>query len=425
VKKSFPAIHISLRHLVAFLKGYDQFLLLNNEFNKEGSFRYRIGAGCSKQITKYNTNEINAFLDIAAQENKTVFCHLTYPLKNQFENLSDRFEDFYQWPLVHFFVAENEITISGDEIVIVADNPDKVFHSLIHAEADHSVLNHQLHCIPSVTKEEYIQKIEKVIHHIQRGDIYEMNFCFPFEGNASIDPYAVYQSLCKASPAPFSCFYRLHDNYLLCSSPERFIRRTGNKIISQPIKGTSRRGKSSEEDELLKAALYINEKERSENVMIVDLVRNDLSRIAESGSVKVEELCGIYSFPAVHQLISTVAASVKENVLFTDILRALFPMGSMTGAPKISAMNIINELENFNRGLYSGSVGYIKPDGDFDFNVVIRSILYHDALQQLSIPVGSAITAACNAEEEYEECLLKAKALLSVINPQHKEATAK
>lgn len=417
MKKSFPAINISLRHLLPFLQTYDQFLLLNNDFNKEdGSFQYLIGAGCMKQLTTYNTAEINTFISSAAKDDKIVFTHLSYPLKNQFEKLSDRFDDVYQWPLVNFFIAELEITITNREIIITADNPDKIFQSLIHTEANHSVMNNQINCIPSITKEQYIQKIKKALLHIHRGDIYEMNFCFPFEGNGTINPYIVYQSLSESSPAPFSCFYRLNNNYLLSASPERFIKKSGKRIISQPIKGTAKRGKTISEDEQLKSALLNSEKERSENVMIVDLVRNDLSRIAERGSVNVDELFGIYSFPAVHQMISTIRADVKQDVSVTDILNALFPMGSMTGAPKISAMNIINDLENFNRGIYSGSIGYIKPDGDFDFNVIIRSIIYNDELKKLSIPVGSAITAASNAEQEYEECNLKAKALLAVIN---------
>jgi para-aminobenzoate synthetase component I len=272
-----------------------------------------------------------------------------------------------------------------------------------------------VHCNPTLSRDEYIEKLEVVLKHIQRGDIYEMNFCFPFTGNGSIDPVSAYKQLCRNSPAPFSCFYRMKHNYLICSSPERFISKTGSTIISQPIKGTIKRGSNEEEDEILKNSLRNSEKEQSENVMIVDLVRNDLSRIAKRGSVNVDELFGIYSFPAVHQMISTVSAEVRMDVTFSDILKALFPMGSMTGAPKIRAMQIINEQEEFNRGLYSGSVGYITPDGNFDLNVVIRSIIYNDELKKISIPVGSAITAVSDAGKEYEECLLKAKALLSVI----------
>ncbi|MCW9041190.1 MAG: anthranilate synthase component I family protein, partial [Flavobacteriales bacterium] len=219
----------------------------------------------------------------------------------------------------------------------------------------------------------------------------------------------------KKSPTPFSCFVKQDDKYLLCASPERFIQKTGNDIISQPIKGTIKRGKDQQEDEQLKKVLFNDQKERSENIMIVDLVRNDLSKIAQKNSVKVDELCGIYTFPQVHQMISTVRAIVKENTTFEEIIQALFPMGSMTGAPKISAMQLIEKYEATRRGIYSGTVGYITPEKNVDFNVVIRSITYNDSLKYLSFMVGGAITALSIPEKEYEECLLKAKAMMEVL----------
>lgn len=201
----------------------------------------------------------------------------------------------------------------------------------------------------------------------------------------------------------------------MSASPERFLKRNGTHVVSQPIKGTARRAENMEEDEGLKEALRTDEKERSENIMIVDLVRNDLSHYASKGSVIVEELCKIYTFEQVHQMISTITASVALEIDSVDLIKSVFPMGSMTGAPKIAAMQLIEKLESTKRGLYSGAIGYFAPNGDFDFNVVIRSILYNAEKQFVSFSVGSAITARSVPEKEYEECLLKAKAMRTVL----------
>ena len=215
---------------------------------------------------------------------------------------------------------------------------------------------------------------------------------------------------------PFASFYKQNQNVLMGASPERYLCKRGDKLYSQPIKGTYRRGKNPEEDKQLKTALRDDLKEQTENVMIVDLVRNDLSRTAAKSSVKVEELFGMYTFPQVHQLISTVSSTLKSDVHFTEAIRCSYPMGSMTGAPKISAMKLIDQYEKTKRELYSGSVGYIDPYGNFDFNVVIRSLLYDTQKQYLSLTVGGAITNQSDAEKEYEECLLKAKAIFEQQN---------
>jgi para-aminobenzoate synthetase component 1 len=237
-----------------------------------------------------------------------------------------------------------------------------------------------------------------------------------FAENASINPLAIYQKLNAISLPPFAVYFKNHNNYLLCASPERYLKKEETKVISQPIKGTAKRFADKDLDEKAKVDLFNNPKERSENIMIVDLVRNDLSHTATKGSVTVEELCGIYSFEQVHQMISTVVSEVENSTSSIEILRTTFPMGSMTGAPKISAMKIIEELEETKRGLYSGAVGYFKPNGNFDFNVVIRSILYNSATRYVSFSVGSAITSMSIPEQEYDECLLKAKAMFEVLS---------
>ena len=261
------------------------------------------------------------------------------------------------------------------------------------------------------SKDSYFEKVSKVLEHIHRGDIYEANFCQEFFAEASLNPIQTYTNLNKISKPPFAAYMRLYDHYLMSASPERYLLKKGSKVISQPIKGTAKRSKDSEEDLALKNALSNDPKELSENIMIVDLVRNDLSKTAQKGTVEVEELCKIYSFEQVHQMISTVTSQVDEATSPVDILRTTFPMGSMTGAPKVSAMKIIEALEDAKRGLYSGALGYFTPQGDFDFSVVIRSILYNDIKQYISFSVGGAITAKSIIENEYEECLIKAKAM--------------
>ncbi|MGB6153118.1 MAG: chorismate-binding protein [Pricia sp.] len=265
-------------------------------------------------------------------------------------------------------------------------------------------------------KDDYFRRVNEMLAHIHRGDIYEANFCQEFYAeHTEIDALKTYQKLNSISKAPFATFLKIRDKYLLCASPERYLKKMGNRIISQPIKGTAKRAENPEMDAALKVALQTDPKERAENIMIVDLVRNDLSKSALKGSVQVEELCKVYTFEQVHQMISTVTAAVPDDKNPVEIIRETYPMGSMTGAPKISAMQIIDQLEAFKRGLYSGAVGYFTPEGNFDFNVVIRSILYNATHSYVSYAVGSAITAKSVPEREYEECLLKAKAMREVL----------
>ena len=271
---------------------------------------------------------------------------------------------------------------------------------------------------PRISKEEYLHQVVALKNEIQLGNIYEVNFCQEFyaENVELEDPISTYFKLNKLTKAPFSCYVSLNNFQIFSGSPERYIKKEGSRISSQPIKGTSKRGQTIEEDNALKEALLADPKERAENVMIVDLVRNDLSKIATRNSVKVDELLGIYTFETVHQMISTISCEVKESTSFLDILNATFPMGSMTGAPKHSAMKLIEKHENFKRGIYSGAVGYIAPNGDFDFNVVIRTLIYNRDKKYLSCPVGGAITIQSSPEAEYEECSIKVQSILNGMN---------
>jgi len=353
-----------------------------------------------------------------------LFGFLSYDLKNETEQLLSDNYDGIEMPLLHFFRPKYVFLISGNEVTVAYsanDTAEQEVEDTMHAIRDESIPDKSssiaIQVEPRISKKEYLNAASKLKEHIKYGDIYEVNYCQEFYSvDADIDPLQTYVRLNEITKAPFSCCYRFADKYLISASPERFLQKKGMTLISQPIKGTMKRGENEEIDLQLKNDLLENPKEQRENVMIVDLVRNDLSRTAKKGSVEVEELFGIYTFQQAHQMISTVRSELKEDVHFVDAIMEAFPMGSMTGAPKVSAMKLIEKYEETKRGLYSGAVGYITPDGDFDFNVVIRSILYNKSEQYLSFIVGGAITDLATIEDEHEECLLKAKPMFEVLN---------
>ena len=339
-----------------------------------------------------------------------------YDLKNETEKLSSSNADHLNFPDLYFFVPQYLILISGNSIEIIADNPQQVFESIEKQVISPYPEQTAIQIQSRFTKSDYLNTVEKIKEHINRGDIYVTNFCQEFFAeDAVIDPLAVFLKLNEISPNPFAAFFKLRDNYIICASPERFLAKRGDKLISQPIKGTAKRGENISEDELIKEQLRNHAKELQENVMIVDLVRNDLTRSAKKGTVKTGELFGIYSFKQVHQMISTVVCELENGISVVQAIKNTFPMGSMTGAPKISAMRLMEQYELSKRGVYSGAIGYFSPDGDFDFNVVIRTLLYNQKNKYLSFHTGSAITYHADAEKEYEECLLKAKAILEVL----------
>ncbi len=309
-------------------------------------------------------------------------------------------------------LKEDQLTIfCDDDATIIFDRIQSCSAEIVSSIKNSPVIQNR------ISQENYLTTIKKIQQQILRGDCYELNFCQEFYAeNASIDPIAVYHQLTELSPNPFAALYKLNDKYCLCASPERYLKKTGYMVISQPIKGTAKRDLVNKlQDEYSKTSLLNSNKERSENVMVVDLVRNDLSKICEEGTVKVDELFGIYSFPQVHQMISTVSGRLQKDLHWVDAIKATFPMGSMTGAPKKRVMELIEQYEQTKRGLFSGSIGYINPDGDFDFNVVIRSLLYNSTAQYLSFQTGGAITFYSDAAQEYEESLLKAEAIKAVL----------
>ncbi|MDP4827943.1 MAG: anthranilate synthase component I family protein [Flavobacteriales bacterium] len=346
---------------------------------------------------------------------KWKFGAISYELNREFEKLPEKSSDFIGFPVVCFFIPQVVAEkIDGLWQVVYGKASDAEIDAVLHAFSSRS--NPKTSLIPKVSKSEYTQQFELLQKHIHRGDVYELNYCIEFANHAEIHPPTVYSRLKERTKAPFSAFFKWENSVLMCGSPERYLRKIGNKVISQPIKGTAPRSADVDADAQIIARLKNDPKERAENIMITDLVRNDLSKSALPGSVKVEELCEIYSFQTVHQMISTITARYPENISFSKIIADTFPMGSMTGAPKVRAMELIDQVELGARGLYSGAVGYVDPAGDFDFNVVIRSLQYNTQTHYLSAMVGSAVTALANAETEYEECLLKADALFKALN---------
>ena len=412
--------------LLDFFKEASNVLLLDGNSSESNSFDWMLAVGAVDSISVGTENAFEKLQDFYDTHTDWIFGSLSYDLKNGLENLESTHSDSIQFPALHFFLPEYLFIYQNEKLAIYKHASVSEFDlSILKSPIEFSERTTTQLLKNRVSKNKYIENVNLIKDHIQRGDIYEMNYCQEFYAeNSELHTFETFTRLNTISKAPFSCYYKVGDKYLLSASPERYIKKTGSKIISQPIKGTRKRGESESEDEALKKELFEDQKERSENVMIVDLVRNDLSKIAKKNSVTVEELFGIYTFDQVHQMISTISCEVEELTTLKEIFESTFPMGSMTGAPKISAMKLIEKFEETKRGLYSGAVGYISPTGDFDFNVVIRSIQYNALNKYLSFMVGGAITIGSDAELEHQECLVKAKALFEVLDQNHAETVS-
>ncbi|MFH6936418.1 anthranilate synthase component I family protein [Flavobacterium sp. FlaQc-30] len=375
-------------------------------------------------FTSLKTDFQNAFDDLKQYQQTTkdwLFGYLSYDLKNDIEDLKSNNFDGLDFPDLFFFQPKKIFLLKENQLEIqylnlCDDEIEDDFKDIVESQKLKVESGVPIKIEQRISKESYVEKVNKMLQHIHLGDMYEANFCMEFYSeNVVINPLEKFLKLNEISQAPFSVFFKNHKQYLLSASPERYLKKRGEDIISQPIKGTSKRFSDPIEDQKSKEYLESDAKERAENIMITDLVRNDLSHTAQKGSVKVTELCKIYSFLQVHQMISTITSKLDAQYSPVDVLKTTFPMGSMTGAPKISVMKIIENLEETKRGLYSGAVGYFTPEGDFDFNVVIRSIFYNQENKYVSFSVGSAITSLSIPEKEYEECLLKAKAMHEVL----------
>jgi para-aminobenzoate synthetase component I len=433
------------KNVLQWLNGFDTFCYLdNNEYADYGYSNYELLAAAGKRhVIECNTgNAFQSLQEFLSEHRDWTFGHFNYDLKNEIEKQHSANADRLHFPDLFFFVPEHIICIKAgsSEVTIESANAEKIYQKITaigerHCEANSDAFvedlakqcpserllrfarnDEKIEIQSRYAKEEYLNIVEIIREHIAEGDFYEMNLCMEFFAEkVKANPSQIFEKLNDINKAPFTSFFKNKNHYLICSSPERFLMKQGNKIVSQPIKGTIKKGTNEAENNLLKAQLQHDEKERAENVMIVDLVRNDLARSCKAGSVKVEELFSIYSFKQVHQMISTVSGVLRENIPAVQAIKNAFPMGSMTGAPKVIVMEHIEKYEQTKRGLYSGAFGYFTPEQDFDFNVVIRSILYNAETQYLSFQTGSAITFDSVAEKEYEECLVKAEAMKQAI----------
>ncbi|MDX1462888.1 MAG: aminodeoxychorismate synthase component I [Marinirhabdus sp.] len=422
-KKSYTLTPNFKRKLLEWASQFEEVAWLDSNGHQEKYSRFEAILAVDA-FTAIRTDYFGAFDRLDEYQRITkdwLFGYLSYDLKNDVEALRSENYDGLEFPDLYFFQPKKvflftEATVEIHYLNMVADEMESDWEAI-----QHTAFSENEHSMPvsiklRTSRENYEAKVTTMLDHIMRGDIYEANFCQEFYAeNTTIAPLTVYDRLNDISSPPFASYMKFGAHHILSASPERYLQKHGSSVISQPIKGTAKRSTENKEDQTIKESLAKDPKERSENIMITDLVRNDLSRLAKKGSVRVEELCKVYTFNQVHQMISTIGCEIEEGISPVEIVRRTYPMGSMTGAPKISAMKIIETLEDAKRGVYSGAVGYFMPDGDFDFNVVIRSILYHESKKYISFSTGGAITAKSDVETEYEECLLKAKAMRSVL----------
>lgn len=423
LSKKFPFKPSYKKKLFQLARSFSNVAWLDSNSAKEqyGTEDLLIGLGKKSEL-KVDAGQAFEALTDYLQDQKWAFGYFSYDLKNELKtSFSSKNKDGLAFPDLYFFEPELIVRIQGKEVELMSENASLLdrFSKDLNGEelTDKPQVKSTKPFIGSrLSKSEYLEKVRLIKQRIKKGDIYELNFCHEFFAeDVTLDAFSLYEELVAHSPTPFSSFLKTGDRYVLCASPERFLKKSGSTVLTQPIKGTIKRGATVQEDEQLKKQLFQDPKERSENVMIVDLVRNDLSRIAQDGSVKVDELFGIYTFSQVHQMISTVSCQVDSKLSSVDIIQQCFPMGSMTGAPKMKAIELIEQYEETKRSVFSGSIGYFKPNGDFDFNVVIRSLFYNTQKAYLSFSVGGAITDQSIPEKEYEETLLKAQSLLAIL----------
>jgi para-aminobenzoate synthetase component 1 len=408
-----------LPQLIHWLYTHEHFSFFNgNQYALQyGPFQTLAAVGALERFVPVGEDPYSELKKFYESRKDWIVGRLNYDLKNSVEDLSSSNIDRLKSEEMVFFVPETLIFLREDGVEISSiHDPTNIYNEIIHtAIPEQEIRGINIEC--DTTRAEYSDAVNNIKKQIVDGDFYELNYCMEFFAEmVKPDLASIYLSLNELSPMPFSAFQGMNGQYILSASPERFLKKTGNMLIAQPIKGTIRRDDDKGIDEELKHQLRHSEKEIAENMMIVDLMRNDLGRSAVVGSVKVPEMFEVYSYSYVHQMISTIMAKLHREVHFIDAIRNAWPMGSMTGAPKIRVMEAIEEYERSKRGMFSGSVGYFTPNGDFDFNVLIRSIFYSDVTNCLKFNAGSAITYDADPEYEYEECLLKIRSMLEALH---------
>jgi para-aminobenzoate synthetase component I len=408
------------QRLLSWAGGHDRCVVLESQGHATTRWDMLVGVGAVREVVASAGQAFEALrvLQEEVQGDWLMGC-LAYDLKNEVEpRLDSHLPDGMGWPDLHFFQPVTVVGIrDGRAYLYTFDEVEVTLKYIDSAPITEPALPTRMERLQArISTSDYQNTVERLRAHIAAGDLYEINFCQEFFAlNVEMQPVAVFRRLAQCTHAPMGAFVRMGERYLLCASPERFLQKQGDWLVSQPIKGTRRRSMDPTEDARMKAELAVSEKDRAEHIMIVDLVRNDLARHCQPGSVEVTELMGIYSFQTVHQMISTVVGRLRSDTTALEALKAAFPMGSMTGAPKVMALTLAEQYEQTRRGLYSGAVGYFDPEGGFDFNVVIRSIQYHAALRYVSCLVGGAIVYDSVPEAEYAECLVKLEALRATL----------
>lgn len=399
----------------------DSFTYLNpNQYNQypQKAFRHLLAFGSTLTVSIDDTRQVFDLLEKTrlAHPLDWLFVFMCYDAKDGVEDLQTGLKQTLPFRSASFIIPEHVWEINSNTIHILKGTGASILQEIQSFTEPEQTERNPFTINQLVSKQHYLDQVSKIQTYIRAGNAYEITYCIPFTGKCVLPVVDTYHSFNKKNPMPFSCFNKFKNEYILSASPERFIKKTGTTIYSQPIKGTSKRGDTIDEDEALKNKLGNSEKEQAENTMIVDLVRNDLSRTGLPGSVKVTELSGVYSFPNVHQLISTIQATKEPSISSIEVIKHAYPMGSMTGAPKVSAMQLIEEVELVARGPYSGTVGYMDPDDNFDFNVLIRTIFYNKESSDVFMEAGSAITTYADAASEYEECVLKITPIIALLS---------
>ena len=363
--------------------------------------------------------------------------YLSYDLGNYIEklprtaiddtNVYDLYFGFYNWVIVidHLesktYIATPDLDIEKETNIIknIEKKINKAEINGIDSICYEEKEVEKTKLTSNFTKNEFENAVRKVQDYIRQGDIYQANLTQRFYGKTTLSSYELYRDLRRFSPAPFGAFLNFEDSHILSNSPERFIKCVDRKVETRPIKGTRPRGKNKEEDLRLQEELRNSEKDRAELLMIVDLERNDIGRISKIGTVKVPELFVIEPYANVNHLVATVVGELDDDKDCVDAIKATFPGGSITGAPKIRSMEIIDELEPTKRNVYTGSIGYIGFNGDMDLNIAIRTIIKKD--NNVYFQVGGGMTWDSNPADEYQETLDKAQSIMKALRGYYEE----
>ncbi|OPJ57044.1 aminodeoxychorismate synthase component I [Alkalithermobacter paradoxus] len=440
--------NLSSFEIYTIFKDDNHSFILDSAIDKERLGRYSFISANPFEIIKLKNCENNP-LEVLREklskykvENKTnipfiggAVGYLSYDLCHYIEEIPKTAIDDVNIPQIYFGLYNWVIAIDHieNETYIVTPNIDEKLEFNIIEDVSQRILDSQNNGIDKVcyeessheeidlksnfTKEEYVNSIKKIQDYIESGDVYQVNLTQRFSGEINISSYDLYRDLRRVSPAPFGSFLKFDDVHILSNSPERFIKCVDNIVETRPIKGTRPRGKTQEEDIMYRNELINSEKDKAELLMIVDLERNDLGKVCKVGSVKVPELFKLEEYTNVHHLVATVIGNLKDDCDAVDVIKATFPGGSITGAPKIRAMEIIDELEPTKRNVYTGSIGYIGFDGNLDLNIAIRTIVKKD--KNVYFQVGGGITWDSDPNEEYEETLHKAKSMMRALKGRY------